>query len=243
MGPRPLASGTSARRQACRAHPTRTCARRAPAPAMPRGTASRASPACVRAARPDRPPGPARDSSIAVVCARNCACSASPRRRVSTTYELMLLKSSMPQSAKKTMMSSAGTSPTKMNDRISFRRTRHSSRRRASAISRAAKMVMPARSASVPTVPIASVSGVRPTTSCASHASRRIAAPTTSGAAGQGAQQQVADRVASGEPVGAEPPRVVCEHVLQRADCPRMISKGKLNDPVTYGRHNRWYTS
>ena len=211
--------------QARRAHPTRTCARRARAPAMPRGICD-SSVACLRSSRSARSArGPARDSSMAVVCARNCACSASPRSRVSTTYELMLLKSSTPQSAKKTMMSRAGTSPTKMNDRISLRRTRHSSRRRASAISRAAKTAMPARSASVPTVPIASVSGVRPTTSCASRREEADRRPDDEGATGQGAQQQVADRVACGEPVGAEPPRVVCEHVLQRADCPRMISK------------------
>ena len=67
------------------------------------------------------------DTSIATERARNCACSVTLRSRVCTTYELMLMNSSTPQSAKKTMASRTGTSPTKMYDRINLRRTRQSS--------------------------------------------------------------------------------------------------------------------
>ena len=76
-------------------------------------------------------------------------------------------------------MSSAGTKPTKMYDRIILRRTRHSSRRFASTMRRNAKYVAPAAIARPATVSTTlRNAGTPPEIARTSHTTNLIAAPT-----------------------------------------------------------------
>ena len=126
------------------ASPAACVARAPPAPARP-GTAAR-RPARSRSRRTDSasrcPPGAARASRCtapAVVLALHLepqwsGPGTAPGRSASgsatcTRYELTLKNSSSPASRKNVMTSSTGTTPTNTYDRMSLRRTRHSSRR------------------------------------------------------------------------------------------------------------------